>query len=372
MNTPNRIAVLIAGSKSGGDTIVVLKLIEGLIAKGMTIDLVLASAKKIPLETIPSTVRVIDLQTPITTRTATAVQLIPPLARYLKREKPSVLISNLILTNAIAVLAKLLAFVPVKLILVEHVGLSNNRHRTDEPRSKWIEFLMRSLYPFAQTTIGVSHCLSDYLRSQLNLKNVTAIYNAVVDNSLLQKAEAPIDHPWLQPGQPPVFLSAGRFAAQKDFPTLIRAFEIVRKQMPARLIILGEGSLHSELEALIQDLNLKEDVALPGYDANPYRYMSRASAFVLSSRWEALPTVLIEAMACGCQLVGTNCPYGVEEILAGGSYGYLVPPEDPIALAEAMKQAIAAPISPAKLQSRAAEFSVDRATSQYLALMQTL
>jgi glycosyltransferase involved in cell wall biosynthesis len=214
--------------------------------------------------------------------------------------------------------------------------------------------------------------MADQLRTDLNLKNLTVICNAVVDETLYEKAQEPIDHPWLQPDQPPVFLGVGRFTTQKDFSTLIRAFSIVRRQMPARLIILGDGSLRSRLEALIQELNLDEDVALPGFELNPYRYMSRAAVLVLSSRWEALPTVLIEAMACGCQLVATNCPHGVGEILADGTYGRLVPPENPIALAEAMKQAIESPINPALLKSRAADFSIDQAASQYLSLIENL
>jgi glycosyltransferase involved in cell wall biosynthesis len=372
MNNPNRIALLLSGIKIGGDSTAVINLIKGLASQEIAIDLVLASAERLLLEKLPPTVRVIDLKTPVTTRTASAIHLIPPLVQYLHQEKPIVLISNLILTNAIAVLTKLVAFVPVKLILVEHVALSKNQHRADEPQSYWIEFLMRSLYPFANATVCVSHRMANQLRMDFNLKNLTAIYNAVVDDTLTENAQERLDHPWFQPDQSPVFLSAGRFTTQKDFSTLIRAFSIIRRQMPARLIILGEGSLRGRLEALIQELNLKEDVALPGFELNPYRYMSRATVFVLSSRWEALPTVLIEAMACGCQLVATNCPYGVDEILAGGTYGRLVPLEDPAALAEAMKQAIESPINPALLKSRAADFSVDRATSQYLSLIKNL
>ena len=111
------------------------------------------------------------------------------------------------------------------------------------------------------------------------------------------------------------------------------------------MLILGDGEeIKKQLEDLIEQLGIGADVCLYGYEANPYAYMSRADVVVLSSRWEGLPTVLIEAMACGCQLVSTDCPYGPQEILAGGKYGRLVPVDDVPALAVAMQQALVSPI----------------------------
>ncbi|MCU0551383.1 MAG: glycosyltransferase [Leptolyngbya sp. Prado105] len=368
----DRIAILLSGYKSGGDTKVVLNLVNALARQGKAIDLVLASAAKLALD-LPSNVRIIDLQTPLSTRTLTALKLLPPLIRYLWQEQPKVLISNLIFTNSIAVLAKQIAFVPTKLVLVEHIGLSKNHDRADEPNSRFIPFLMRKLYPKADAVVANSQAMARDLESDFKLKDhLTMIYNAAIDESLQEKAQEPCKHPWLQANQPPVFLGVGRFAHQKDFATLIRAFALLRQQMPARLIILGEGGLRGELEALIRDLEIAEDVDLPGFDPNPYPYMSRASVFVLSSRWEALPTVLLEAMACGCQIVGTDCPYGVEEILAGGEWGQLVSLEAPEEMAQAMKQALASPISAQAIQLRAADFNVDRAVTQYLALIEQL
>ena len=91
------------------------------------------------------------------------------------------------------------------------------------------------------------------------------------------------------------------------------------------------------LEALIKKLGLEEDVSLPGFVMNPYAYMARASLFVLSSRWEGLPTVLIEALCCGTPVVSTDCPSGPREILRGGKYGPLVPVGDANALARAIE-----------------------------------
>ena len=94
-------------------------------------------------------------------------------------------------------------------------------------------------------------------------------------------------------------LAVGGLTAQKDFPTLIHAFAQVRETSPMRLMILGDGDDRPALEALVRRLRLEQDVSLPGFVANPYAYMARSSLFVLSSRWEGLPTVLIEALYCG-------------------------------------------------------------------------
>ena len=368
----NRIAILLSGSKMGGDTKVVLNLIEGFTARGIEIDLVLANAAEISLDRLPNLVRVIDLKSPLTARSISTIQLLPNLIKYLYQAKPKVLISNLSFTNAIVVLSKLLVFPAPKLILVEHLALSQNQNRPDEPQSKLIPILMRLLYPRADAIVAVSQQLATQLRCDHHPKNVHAIPNAIISDLLHQKAEEAMNHSWLASDSIPVFLGVGRFTVQKDFTTLIQAFSILRQQIPARLIILGEGALRSQYESQIEALGLQDDVALPGFQPNPYQYMSRATAFVLSSRWEALPTVLIEAMACGCQLIATRCPYGVEEVLANGEFGQLVPVEDAIALAEAMKTAINAPISSESIRFRAADFSVDRAVDRYLDLIAQL
>jgi glycosyltransferase involved in cell wall biosynthesis len=133
-----------------------------------------------------------------------------------------------------------------------------------------------------------------------------------------------------------VILAVGRLTAQKDFSTLIRAFAEVRRSCPARLLILGEAEERPALEALVKQLGLEQAVSLPGFVANPYPYMVRAALFVLSSRWEGLPGVLIEALYCGTPAISTGCPSGPREILADGQYGQLAPVGDVQALAQAM------------------------------------
>jgi glycosyltransferase involved in cell wall biosynthesis len=120
----------------------------------------------------------------------------------------------------------------------------------------------------------------------------------------------------------------GRLTREKDFSTLIQAFSAVRKVFRCRLLILGEGRERTDLEQLVHDLNVDGDVSMPGFVNNPYKYMSHSSLFVLSSVWEGLPTVLIEALALGVPVVSTDCESGPREILKNGLLGTLTPVGD--------------------------------------------
>jgi glycosyltransferase involved in cell wall biosynthesis len=175
-------------------------------------------------------------------------------------------------------------------------------------------------------------------------------------------------HPWFEPGQLPVVLGVGRLTRQKDFPTLIRAFAHLRSRREARLIILGEGEDRPELERLIGELQLTGDVALPGFQ-NAMAYMARSALFVLSSAWEGLPTVLIEALAVGTRVVSTDCPSGPREILQDGRLGALVPIGDAVALARAMEAALDQPggaVSPDALKP----YTMDAAVDHYLSVIE--
>jgi glycosyltransferase involved in cell wall biosynthesis len=205
-------------------------------------------------------------------------------------------------------------------------------------------------------------------KTRLAPHRIKTIHNPVFTEDLFDKATAPLEHPWFKDGGPPVILGVGRLTARKDFPTLIRAFAEVRRQRTARLVILGEGSLRTELATLSRSLGITADVDMPGYVSNPLAWMSRATVFVLSSSCEGLPGVLIEAMATGCNVVSTDCLSGPAEILEYGKYGRLVPVGDYKALAQAILATIDSPNDPQILRSRAADFSVNKAVDDYLEL----
>ena len=176
---------------------------------------------------------------------------------------------------------------------------------------------------------------------------------------------------WFAQDQPPVILAIGRLNEAKDFHVLIRAFAQLRKQRQVRLAILGEGELRHSLEALINQLGLNSDqVQLPGFVSNPFAWLARAKLFVLSSRREALPSALIEAMACGVPVVSTNCLSGPDEILEGGHWGRLVPVGDIDALTKAMAVTLDSPPAVrSDVRRRAADFEQEHAVNEYLKVL---
>ncbi len=160
-------------------------------------------------------------------------------------------------------------------------------------------------------------------------ERIHVVYNPTITPDLYAQSLIPVEHPWFNADQPPVVLAVGRLEFEKGYDILLEAFAKVRSEVEARLVILGKGSLQEALRAHALRLGISEQVDMPGLDPNPYRYMRQARVFVLSSRYEGLPNVLIQALAaCGCPVVSTNCPSGPAEILDGGKYGKLVPVGD--------------------------------------------
>ena len=149
---------------------------------------------------------------------------------------------------------------------------------------------------------------------------------------------------------------------------MIRAFASQKNERNARLLILGEGPDRAALEGLVAELGLAQTVSLPGFVDNPYAYMKRAKAFILSSRWEGLPTVLIEALFCGVPVIATDCPSGPHEILAAGKYGRLIAMQDERALSEAMQLALDDKVAPPPPQSWH-PYALETIVSQYAQLI---
>jgi len=267
----------------------------------------------------------------------------PALVRYLRREQPDALLSALNRANFAALWARRLAGAPGRVVVNEQNTLSQESLNTSNPFIRLTPYLARFFYGWADSVVGVSQGVVDDLVQEVGVspQRVKVIYNPGVTPDLRERAQSPLDHPWFQSGEPPLFLAVGRLMKQKDFTNLIKAFALVRQSRPARLLILGEGPERQMLEALIQQLDVVQDVGLPGFVDNPFSYMTRASAFVLSSLWEGLPTVLMEALYCGAPIVATDCPSGPREILGeDNAFGCLVPAADADALADAITAAI--------------------------------
>ena len=333
-------------------------------ARGHAVDLVLAIPGG-PLEgQIPSELRVVNLGAKRT------VRALPAFARYLRRERPEALLSTLEHSNILAVWASWLARAGTRVVLREASDLvPTEQVKGVSPRV--LRALMRGCYRSANKIIAVSKSVEASLIANLGIppRQIQTIYNPIVTADLQTKAAAPLDDDWFRAGAPPVVLGVGRLVPAKDFGTLLRAFVEVRAKRPARLVILGEGADRAALEKLTAQLGIQADVRMPGFDPNPLRYMSRSAVFALSSVHEGLPGALIQAMACGCRVVSTDCP-GAREILESGRRGPLVPIGDPPALARGILALLdEADRSPARVPHPVERFGEKRAIDEYLEIL---
>ena len=334
-----RIAFYMPSLAGGGAQRVFLHLARGFAERGYEVHLVLAKAQGPYLPQVPSCVRMIDL------RASRVLTSLPGLVRYLHDQRPCALLSALDHANAVAICARWLARVPARVIVTVHSTPSQVVANARTLRARLLPVWTRFFYRRADAVVAVSQGVADELVHYVGIpaEKVTVIYNPIVTPELLRKAEEPLEHPWFREGEPPVVLGVGRLTKPKDFPTLIRAFALVRQQRPVRLMILGEGEERPQLEQLVRELGIEEDVCLPGFVQNPYPYMKRAAVFVLSSRWEGLPTVLVEALALGVPVVSTNCPSGTVEILDNGRLGILTEVGNHECLAQAVGSSLGSP-----------------------------
>ena len=333
-NADSRIAVLLPELFGAGGQRSMLNLVHGLADLGYTVDLVVGNASGEFADEVNPTVRLVDLGK---SRIATAM---PAVWRYLRRERPDAMLSCFAFVNLIAIVAWKLARVPTRLFVVEQNTVSLESANAPSFRGRHLPKLTRRLYPWATGIVVVSEGVREDLArvTKIPIEKIEVAFNpSVAPEEAKQKAQARVDQPWFEPGEPPVLLAVGRLNVQKDYGTLISAFAQVRRNRPVRLIVLGEGREREAMEAMISELGLEDDVSLPGFVDNPFGYMARCSLFVLSSRWEGLPTVLIEALCCGARVVSTDCPSGPREILRGGEFGTLVPVGDSEALAAAIE-----------------------------------
>lgn len=330
--------------------------------------LVLGERKGPLLEMVPPDVEIVVLGA------SSTIGAVLPLTKFLRARRPAVLVSSFGHPNIVALWARILSGADVKTVIVQHAILTLEILDTPTLQYRALPFLYRSFAGAADAIVAVSKGVAKDMAERTGLppEKFTVIYNAAVNDALERLGNEPADHPFFRDGAPPVFLSSGRLVGSKDFSTLIDAFAIFRKRHEGRLAILGVGPLEEALKAQCATLGLSDDVAFLGFHVNPYPFMKRASALVVSSLHESFGLVLVEAMALGTPVVSTDCPTGPAEILMGGQYGELVPMKDAPALAKAMENVLSESITPEVLKARAATFSVDAIAREYVDLFDRL
>ena len=405
---PAHLALFVPDLRGGGVANVIVTLAGALAERGHRVDLVLCRASGPFMAQVPDSVQVVELHSRapwlldvarvapkdilslvlFSVSSRRILETLPhlrALAHYLKRERPVALLAAKPQAALAAIWGTRLAATTTRVVTSIHTDLS----AVFANRRGW-RFLapaFRRNWRQADKHVAVSNGVADSLVECAGVarNRIATIYNGMVNAESVGKAGERVDHAWFQvpsaglasprhapdvvasPASPiPVLLSVARLEPQKNVALLLRAFARVRAERETRLVILGEGPLRTELETLARSLGIDGDVDMPGFVGNPSAYMAQAAAFVLSSSWEGLSNVIIEALVAGCPVVSTNCPSGPAEILEDGAYGRLVPVGDVAALASAIVATLDEPPCRARLQHRAQRFSTDRMAEEYL------
>lgn len=300
-------------------------------------------------------------------------QFIPALVRLIRRENPTHVVSAFSDVGVLTWLALRMSRSHAK-----WVHSADNTHSSVASRSGFWGML-RSLvenrmvgftYRRVDATVAVSHGIRQEILKWYGVSpsRVTAIYNPVVPGDELLKVNrkrTTSQSVWK-------IVAVGRLVRQKGFDVLVRAMADVPGIWC--LDIWGEGPECSNLRDLICQYRLEKKVNLRGYTSQPFEVMRDADIYVMASRHEGLGNTLIEALACQCQVVATDCPQGPREILEGGKLGQLVPVGDSSALAGAITNLIGGKVrvDPKLLLDRAAHFSRAESCHQWETLLRSL
>jgi glycosyltransferase involved in cell wall biosynthesis len=361
--TRPKLAILVSFSGQGGVERMIANLCQALVDAPIDLDVLLIKAQGPYVDRLPDAANIISL------RARHSLTSVWEVARYLKRERPDALLAikhrGILAALRARQLARTDTPISGRIGTTVSAALANKSSRR---RQRWYRAMCKH-YPKLEKLIAVSQGVAEDVLdiTGMNESRVTVVRNPTVTPDMLMAATEPVEHPWLSPDNlVPVIMGVGRLTEQKDFDTLIAAFAKVRSQQEARLIILGDGGLRSELIAQVTALGVDKHVALPGFQSNPWAWMSKASVFALSSRWEGSPNTLTEAMALGIPVVSTDCPSGPRELLDAGRFAPLVAMGDSDALANALLWVLAKPPQSQMLTEAVSAYHRDVSAAAYL------
>lgn len=357
-----RVALAIPELVGGGAERVFVDLAEGLVTRGADVDIVVVRGGGDLVDQVPAGVRVVALGRRET------VQCVPALRRYLRRERPEGLVSALSHMNLAAILAARTSGFAGTVVVTQHNTLSVATGHATTARERHMARLLRVGYRWADRVVAVSTGVADDLAVTAHIprSRIDVAYNPVIFDRLRLRSVESLVHPWADDASFRLLVAAGRLTAQKDFAGLLRALALLDPSH--RLVLLGDGPERAALQQLAAELGLADRVLFAGFVANPYPWFRRADVFVMSSAWEGLPTVLIEALAFSAPIVATDCPSGPREILAEGRWGALVPVGRPELLAHAVEVAgLAGPCAPRTEALR--QYELGAVTDHYLDLL---
>lgn len=287
--------------------------------------------------------------------------------------RPDALLAQDFFATLVTLLAKKYMPTHVKVLGSAHIQYSGFTQIIE--KGELYSTLIRRYFNKADQIIAVSQGIATDLTENFGIRPeiMTVIYNPLDLAQIQSLAQEPVrEHRWFDESIP-IFLFVGRLTPQKGLSYLVRAMASVCQREKARCVIIGDGPQRQELEKLAHQLQISDRVAFLGHQNNPFKFMRRATSFVLPSVVEGMPYVIVEAMACGCPVIATDCAQGVHELLAEGQRGLLIPPKDPVALAEAMLRML----QDSKLREQLSQdglefvklFSAEKVTTEYEAII---
>lgn len=351
----------------GGIGKLFINLIEEYSNRGIQVDLFLTKKEGEFLKQVPENVRVFE-------GNGSASASIASFIKYLHKEKPHAVISAREYLNIVNIVCCATTLNRTKAIVSLHTNqTAENFHSQHNSallyKKTYFKLMAKLLYRVPSKIVAVSEGVADDFAFRMGVKRrrIKVIYNPVYkpynfDSENIEEVDERFKNLKTR-----FIIGVGRLTHQKDFATLIESFYLLRKKEDVSLVILGEGPLRKELEQQIERLSLSDHVLLLGFVSNPLYYVRRASALVVSSKFEGFGNTIVEALGVGTPVVSTNCPSGPEEILQNGKYGILVPTEDPNQMAAALTQLLNNEHYHKKeLIGRAKDFAVSKIADKYL------
>lgn len=319
--------------RCGGAQKVFLSLAHDFIKRDIRVDLLVILVDGELEDEVPQGVRLIPLTHWFSSagKLGAGVEAFYRLWRYLRASRPHAILSTLTATNILAISAHTVARVQSRLVVRETSSVLNLRHSV-------YKYLMRVAYNRADAVVALTSVMREELAKVISLdrQQIVNIPNTVDRKLIDSRSQAAL--PKTFDASCPFVLSVGRLAPPKDFGTLIKAFALIPPARSLQLVILGDGPDRSMLELLTESLSLAGRVTFCGFDPNPYRWMAKASVFVLSSHWEGYPNVILEARALSVPIVITNYNESTREV--GGNTAIRVPVSDAHAMANGITKAL--------------------------------
>lgn len=316
-----KLAIVIPSLRGGGAERVMLNIISHLNREEFNIRLIVIKKEGPYEKKLPSDIDVVDLNS---NRVRYSIF---KLIKELNKFKPDVILSTLGHLNLVLLSIRAFLKSKPKIIVREANTPSKSLTKLPKLKRKIFIYLYGKLYPTSDVVIAQCKEMKKDIINSFGVPDnkIIYIYNPIDLKSITEESTEfnPYDKNFIN------IVSVGRLTYQKGFDILIKAFQKVVLEVPnARLSILGDGELSEELTQLIKELRLEDSVKIVGFKDNPYPYYKYASLYVLSSRWEGFPNTLLEALACGTNVVATDCKSGPREIIGDNEYGYLARVED--------------------------------------------